>query len=284
MNGGAAGFSVFFLLIMVIGLGGLVLGIWAMVDALGKPDWVWQQSGESKTTYIVLFVVGFFACQLIGLIAAIVYFNSVRPKLRSVEAGGYRAVGGMGYGGMGMYGAGTGAPPARYGAYGGYNAPPPGGQAYGGQASGGQAYGGQQPGGGGAFPGYDEFGLPLEMPLGGSPSAPSAPGSPTSGGGPAYPPAGQQPGGYDPGAYGQQPGGYDPGAQAPPAYPPYAQQPGGFDQGPYGQQPAGYDPGNVGQSPGGDPASWTPEPPASPPVEGPSDGSQPPGDNSGWPT
>lgn len=268
--GAGVGIGLVFLVLGIIAFGGFILGIWALVDALGKPDWVWQQSGENKTTYIVMFVLGFVVCQLIGFVAAIVYFNSVRPKLRSIEAGGYRAVGGLGYAGMGTYGAGAGAPPAGYGAYGGYSSP---------------AYG-QQPGAApsGGFPGYDEFGLPLEMPLGGSASAPPAPappgppGAPSAPppGAPVYQPYGQQPGGYDLGPYGQQPpqppGGFDPGAQAPPAYPPYGQQPGGYDPGSYGQQPAG------------EPGSWTPEPPASPPAEGSPDDSPPPGDNSGWPT
>ena len=87
----AAGIGALFVLYGVIVLSGLVglgLGIWALIDLSSKPDWAWQRAGQSKTTYIVLIVIGLVVCQLLSLIASIVYLTSVRKRLDAAVAEG----------------------------------------------------------------------------------------------------------------------------------------------------------------------------------------------------
>jgi hypothetical protein len=80
----AVGFGALIVLyVVLIGatLMGYGLGIWALIDLTSKPDWAWQRTGKSKTTYLVLIVVGFVVCQLLSLVTAIVYLSSIRKEL-----------------------------------------------------------------------------------------------------------------------------------------------------------------------------------------------------------
>ena len=55
----------------------LILGaapIYAIVDAARRPDVVWEATGNSRTLWIVLLL-------LAGVLAALIYFAVVRPKL-----------------------------------------------------------------------------------------------------------------------------------------------------------------------------------------------------------
>ena len=72
---------VLYVVLIAATLVGYGLGIWALIDLSSKPDWAWQRTGKSKTTYLVLIVVGFVVCQLLSLVAAIVYLTSVRKQL-----------------------------------------------------------------------------------------------------------------------------------------------------------------------------------------------------------
>jgi hypothetical protein len=72
------------LIILGLGLGGLIAlagVIWTVVDAAGQPDWAWQQAGQSKTTWIVLPIVGLVLCGALSLILVAVYFASIRPQV-----------------------------------------------------------------------------------------------------------------------------------------------------------------------------------------------------------
>jgi Protein of unknown function (DUF2516) len=74
---------------MVLGISGavyipgilvLILTVWALIDAATKPDAAWAAAGKSKTTWIVVLVIGVvFGC--VGLIASLIYLLSVRPTL-----------------------------------------------------------------------------------------------------------------------------------------------------------------------------------------------------------
>jgi hypothetical protein len=75
------------LLLLGGGFAGLVVGIVSAVDAANQPDWAWEQAGENKTMWIVVPLVGLVACGVVGLIAGIVYFVSVRPQVRRVQGG-----------------------------------------------------------------------------------------------------------------------------------------------------------------------------------------------------
>jgi len=70
------------LVVLVVAVPLLVLPIWAIVDAMARPDSQWAAADQSKTLWIVVLVVGTFALGPVGLVLAVVYFVSVRPKLQ----------------------------------------------------------------------------------------------------------------------------------------------------------------------------------------------------------
>ncbi len=88
--------------LMLVSVAALGFEIWAIVDMATKPDWAWNAVGANKTLWIVLVVLGFVVCGLIGLVTAIVYFSSTRnritqamaagPPLYASPYGGYRGV------------------------------------------------------------------------------------------------------------------------------------------------------------------------------------------------
>jgi hypothetical protein len=69
------------LLVLVIGL---VVPIWAIVDAASRPSGAFSAAGSSKTMWIVLIVVGWLVTGLIGIILAAVYLVSIRPRVRAI--------------------------------------------------------------------------------------------------------------------------------------------------------------------------------------------------------
>jgi len=85
---GIAALFVLYGVLVLSTLAGYGLGIWALIDLSSKPDWAWQRTGKSKTTYLVLIVVGFVVCQLLSLVTAIIYLTSVRKQLAAaIEQG-----------------------------------------------------------------------------------------------------------------------------------------------------------------------------------------------------
>jgi hypothetical protein len=78
---GASELLVLLLVIGVISAMFLALPIVAIIDAARRPDWQYDATGQSKTLWIVLPAVALFACVPGAIVAAIVYFASVRPKL-----------------------------------------------------------------------------------------------------------------------------------------------------------------------------------------------------------
>jgi hypothetical protein len=69
------------LLVLVVGL---VVPVWAIVDAASRPSGAFSAAGSSKTMWIVLIVVGWLVTGLIGVVLAIVYLASIRPRVRAV--------------------------------------------------------------------------------------------------------------------------------------------------------------------------------------------------------
>ncbi len=177
---------------LILGLINLGLGIWAIVDMNNKPEWVWQQSGKSKSTYMTVIIVGFFICGLAALIMSIVYLTSIRTQLDAMAAAGPRGYGPQPYGQPG-YGPqqpwiqpGYGQPQPPYGQP-GYGQPQP-------------PYG-QQPGQSGyGQPGYGQPGYGQQL---GQQGYGQQPGQPGYGQQPGQQGYGQQPGQQ---GYGQQPG------------------------------------------------------------------------------
>ena len=85
------------LLLLTLGVGALVLKLWALVDAITRPSPAYVAASKlSKPIWIAILaaavllgttdVLGLFG--LIGLIAAIVYLVDVRPAVREVRPGG----------------------------------------------------------------------------------------------------------------------------------------------------------------------------------------------------
>ena len=68
------------LLIILSLLACLAVSIWAIVDALLRPDSQWAAADQHKVAWVVALAVGTFVLGPIGLIVAIVYLVSVRPK------------------------------------------------------------------------------------------------------------------------------------------------------------------------------------------------------------
>jgi hypothetical protein len=68
------------------------LGIWVAIDAGRKPAWAFERAGQNKTLWVVLPVVGVFLCGIVTVVAAIVWFVFIRPKVDAAASGGFRAM------------------------------------------------------------------------------------------------------------------------------------------------------------------------------------------------
>ena len=51
------------------------------IDALTKPDAVWQRAGENKLLWGLGQLLGALFCGVVGLVFAIIYWASIRPKV-----------------------------------------------------------------------------------------------------------------------------------------------------------------------------------------------------------
>ncbi|MDQ6945620.1 MAG: DUF2516 family protein [Actinomycetota bacterium] len=69
--------------LLVIGLGLLSLPIAAIIDAARRPALQWTRVGLSRRTWILVMVVGtILGIGIVGVVAALEYLTSVRPKLQ----------------------------------------------------------------------------------------------------------------------------------------------------------------------------------------------------------
>ena len=73
------------LVVAVIFLVGLVVPVWAIVDAASRPSQAFRLAGSSKTMWISLIVVFWLITGLIGVILACVYLASIRPRVKSIS-------------------------------------------------------------------------------------------------------------------------------------------------------------------------------------------------------
>ena len=77
-------FGLDLVLVLLVLIVGLVVPVWAIVDAASRPSGAFSAAGSSKTMWIVLIVVGWLVTGLIGIILALVYLVSIRPRVRAV--------------------------------------------------------------------------------------------------------------------------------------------------------------------------------------------------------
>jgi hypothetical protein len=90
-------FGVDALLLTVLGIGALVLKVWALADAIYRPGQAYVAAGKlTKLAWIAILAVALLLTGssfmnlfgLIAVIAAIVYLVDVRPAVREVSSGG----------------------------------------------------------------------------------------------------------------------------------------------------------------------------------------------------
>jgi hypothetical protein len=66
----------------LISLAGLVLVVWAVVDMAGRSEAEFEAIGSNRTVWLVGTIVLTLACG-VGVIPALVYLLSVRPRLQA---------------------------------------------------------------------------------------------------------------------------------------------------------------------------------------------------------
>jgi hypothetical protein len=72
------------LIILVVALVGIVVPIWAVVDAISRPGAAFTTARSSKGMWLALILVFWIFTGVIGLILAIVYLASIRPRVAAV--------------------------------------------------------------------------------------------------------------------------------------------------------------------------------------------------------
>jgi hypothetical protein len=70
-----------------VAIGVLVLWIWSIVDAAGRPSSQWALAGQSKALWLVVIVgVGVFGCVTFGWLGSLLYILVARPALKRAAA------------------------------------------------------------------------------------------------------------------------------------------------------------------------------------------------------
>lgn len=82
------------LVLIAVALALVALPIAAIVDAVRRPNIQWTRVGLNRATWVLLMSVGtVLGVGVLGVVAAIEYLISVRPKLEmAAEMGGYESL------------------------------------------------------------------------------------------------------------------------------------------------------------------------------------------------
>jgi len=67
-------------------LASLAIPIWAIVDAITRPSAAFAAANSSKGLWIALVALTTFFTGIIGLVLAIAYLASIRPRVKAVMA------------------------------------------------------------------------------------------------------------------------------------------------------------------------------------------------------
>jgi hypothetical protein len=73
-------------IVAIIGLVAFVIPIWAIVDAASRPSGAFNAAGSSKAMWISLIAVFWLITGIVGLILAVVYLASIRPRVRAISS------------------------------------------------------------------------------------------------------------------------------------------------------------------------------------------------------
>jgi hypothetical protein len=76
------------LVILLSFAGLLVLPVWALIDALRATDSQWAAIGQQRNTWVALLAITVLCTGPVGLVLAIVYLLTVRPKLAAARTTG----------------------------------------------------------------------------------------------------------------------------------------------------------------------------------------------------
>lgn len=77
-------FGVDGLIILLVAVVSLVIPLWAVVDAISRPGAAFSAAGSSKGMWLALILVSWIFTGIIGLVLAVVYLASIRPRVRAV--------------------------------------------------------------------------------------------------------------------------------------------------------------------------------------------------------
>ena len=75
------------ILLFVVGLVAFAVPLWAVIDALSRPSGAFKAAGSSKGMWVALILVFWLLTGVVGLVLAIVYLASVRPRVRTMTPG-----------------------------------------------------------------------------------------------------------------------------------------------------------------------------------------------------
>jgi hypothetical protein len=71
-----------FIVIAIVSIVFLVFPVWSLADAVMRTPQDFDRIGQSRTTWIVLLLLGVFCFGILGAVLGIYYLLSVRPKLQ----------------------------------------------------------------------------------------------------------------------------------------------------------------------------------------------------------
>lgn len=63
-----------------------IFSIWALIDALVRPDVAWQRSGQTKAVWAVVIALTIPLC-FVGMVIALVYLIAIRPQVAAAQHG-----------------------------------------------------------------------------------------------------------------------------------------------------------------------------------------------------
>jgi len=72
------------LVLFLILVAAIVIGVWAIVDAIRTPREAFSAAGSSKALWLTLFLVFAVLAFFVKAVLAIVYFLRIRPRVRAM--------------------------------------------------------------------------------------------------------------------------------------------------------------------------------------------------------